>query len=318
MKVMEAIKQFFENSRLRHASTRLTTRSDTSLLELNSDREPSNSSPSSIPPPSRDIIGLDLSTSSALESPKKPSLIRRICATLPTPKKNKLFDTYSLPLTKRSSFQPPQRGVSHEQQQMFQNLADLLVNIHLGPAAASKQVMFVDQSDPNVIIQEFQDTQQFFEELKVADFLDFDQDRLDERFDKSYSFNDKRGELRGGLPYFVPSGWKKYGVKVEDFNSLRGWNMGYHGTTFNERNSILSLGLLLPGRCLGNGKFLVVRLGQRGASRFSPAIYATPSIHYAGLYAHPLYNESDHVYFQIAFQVRCFCLFISLPVSNSY
>jgi len=51
-----------------------------------------------------------------------------------------------------------------------------------------------------------------------------------------------------------------------------------------------------------DGSVVVKRLGQRGAKSGETLIYATPSIYYASLYAHPF--ELDGEYYQIAFQVR--------------
>ncbi len=106
---------------------------------------------------------------------------------------------------------------------------------------------------------------------------------------------------RGNKPYYCPSGWKRYGIKVakdaQEFNAKWGnWHVAYHGTADKNASKILATGLKVSR----NGCFY-----EPGV----PRIYVSPSIEYC---AHPRYarpwkkakiNDKDRWY-QLVFQCR--------------
>lgn len=102
-------------------------------------------------------------------------------------------------------------------------------------------------------------------------------------------------------PYFCPSGWIRFGVKVAEngteFDSKWGnWYIGYHGTSSKYATDILVSGL----RVSTTGCFYIDGV---------PRIYLSPSIEYS---AHPRYakpwtrKEPDGrtVWLQLIFQCR--------------
>ena len=133
---------------------------------------------------------------------------------------------------------------------------------------------------------------------------------MDERFNKRYAFEHEKGDglfywktplLYGGKPYYCPSGWMRYGVKVaedeQEFNAKCGnWYLAYHGTAGQHASSILASGL----RVSTEGCFY-----EKGVARLS----LSPSIEYA---AHPRYTRpwkqtgknGQTLWYQMVFQCR--------------
>eukprot|EP01083_Nonionella_stella_P069957 186843_1 len=81
-------------------------------------------------------------------------------------------------------------------------------------------------------------------------------------------------------PYYCPLGWKKYTVKVDNFNKYWNWPVAYHGTKFT-LSMMISFSKLRAG---GNPN---VKKAS-GADCFGTGVYFSPSIEYA---AHPLYSH---------------------------
>ncbi|CAF3537907.1 unnamed protein product [Rotaria socialis] len=140
--------------------------------------------------------------------------------------------------------------------------------------------------------------------LKVEDKL------MDPRWNKKYAWPDSPPEQgqywktpidQGGKPYYCPSGWTRFGVKVaedeKEFDSRWGnWYLAYHGTQDENASKILTSGL----RVSTNGCFYGDGV---------PRVYVSPSIEYC---AHPRYarpwkkaskNGKDRWY-QLVFQCR--------------
>ena len=106
---------------------------------------------------------------------------------------------------------------------------------------------------------------------------------------------------QGGKPYFCPSGWMRYGVKVSDtpeqFDAKWGtWHVAYHGTQGENASNILTSGL----RVSTQGCFYETGI---------PRVYVSPSIEYS---AHPRYaypwkrttKDGRTVWYQMVFQCR--------------
>jgi hypothetical protein len=138
---------------------------------------------------------------------------------------------------------------------------------------------------------------------EVRSYLEGDQAgvdlMMDPAWDKTYgpgathwdgALND--GCDRGREPYYCPKGWKRFGVRVPDFNDrLTGTAIVYHGT-----QSINTLAMLKRG-------FRGARGCYDGGDTVS---YYSPSIIYAshGRYAKVWKRKSDGKYLQMVFQCR--------------
>ena len=140
--------------------------------------------------------------------------------------------------------------------------------------------------------------------LKVKDKL------MDPRWNKEYiwsNVSDPKGSYwkgsldRGGKPYFCPTGWTRYGIKVaedgDEFERKWGdWYIAYHGTRSEHASNILTSGL----RVSTGGCFY-----EKGI----PRVYVSPSIEYC---AHPRYampwkqtkKNGQTVWYQLVFQCR--------------
>ena len=122
---------------------------------------------------------------------------------------------------------------------------------------------------------------------------------MDPAWDKTYGpgANNWTGDVndaydRGGEPYYCPKGWKRFGVRVPDFETrFPGTAIVYHGTQSNN-----TLGMLKSG-------FRGTRGCYDGGVEVS---YYSPSIIYAshGRYAKVWKRKSDGKYIQMVFQCR--------------
>lgn len=149
------------------------------------------------------------------------------------------------------------------------------------------------------------------ESITLGEFgLHVENHLMDERFNKRYVFEHEKGDgafywktplMYGGKPYYCPSGWKRYGVKVsktpEEFDAKWGnWYLAYHGTAGEHASSILTSGL----RVSTQGCFY-----EKGVAR----VYVSPSIEYS---AHPRYarpwkqisKNGQTLWYQMVFQCR--------------
>ncbi|CAF1383711.1 unnamed protein product [Adineta ricciae] len=148
------------------------------------------------------------------------------------------------------------------------------------------------------------------ESITLGEFgLNIEHRLMDPRWNKAYGW--EHGESgtefwstpinRGGRPYFCPSGWKRFGVKVaEDGNEFEtkwgNWYMAYHGTQGVNASKILTSGLKVSRE----GCFF-----DDGV----PRVYVSPSVEYCG---HPRYARpwkrtnkgGQPLWYQLVFQCR--------------
>lgn len=140
--------------------------------------------------------------------------------------------------------------------------------------------------------------------LKVEDKL------MDPRWNKIYGWQqDTEKNIQfwsspinqGGRPYYCPSGWKRFGIKVaeddKEFDARWGsWYLAYHGTRGENASKILTSGLKVSTTgCFYND-------GE-------PRVYVSPSIEYC---AHPRYaypwkqakQNGKVCWYQLVFQCR--------------
>ncbi|CAF1094550.1 unnamed protein product [Didymodactylos carnosus] len=101
---------------------------------------------------------------------------------------------------------------------------------------------------------------------------------------------------RGSKPYFCPTGWKRYGIKVantaDEFDERWGqWCIAYHGTEDTNAAPILNSGLRANHGIHGT-------LGK--------CVYVSPSIEYSAhpRYAKVRYDPRTGKYHQMIFQCR--------------
>ena len=133
---------------------------------------------------------------------------------------------------------------------------------------------------------------------------------MDPMWNKTYvgpGSNDAAGRYwkdpvsQGNRPYYCPSKWTRYGIKVaenaEEFDRKWGrWPVAYHGTRSENASDILVTGL----RVSTTGCFV-----SEGVSR----VYVSPSIEYS---AHPRYafpwtridKNGETIWYQLIFQCR--------------
>ncbi|UJR21795.1 hypothetical protein I4U23_024870 [Adineta vaga] len=148
------------------------------------------------------------------------------------------------------------------------------------------------------------------ESITLGEFgLKIENRLMDPRWNKKYGWAPGEPQAhfwatpinQGGKPYFCPSGWKRFGVKVaedeKEFDSKWGsWYMAYHGTRGENASKILTSGLKVSttGCFFGDGQ-----------SR----VYVSPSIEYC---AHPRYafpwkettKNGQSLWYQLVFQCR--------------
>jgi hypothetical protein len=107
------------------------------------------------------------------------------------------------------------------------------------------------------------------------------------------------GKHRGGRPYFCPSGWLRYNIKLEGINSseefdakFHDWPVAYHGTQSRYAASILRSGLKSGSGCFLQGD--------------EEGVYVSPSIAYSAhpRYAKPWWNAEKQEWVQMILQVR--------------
>jgi len=133
------------------------------------------------------------------------------------------------------------------------------------------------------------------------------------KYDAEYPETEAWCLTRGCMPYFCPSGWRRYGFypDVADTSEMdeimNHWHVAYHGTSKLNIDSIVENGLVPPG-ALVNGKPLEVQHGDAGDDG-KGTIYLTPSIEYAShwLYATPFIKrdtEGKSTYLYFVLQVR--------------
>ena len=103
------------------------------------------------------------------------------------------------------------------------------------------------------------------------------------KYSRLYSLDSANYGMRGGKPYYKPSGWLRYAIRQNNFEqTYRNWSVAYHGTTSDRMTSILQQGLQRPGDA-----GVAVAHGQV-RSRTKKTIYLSPSIEYA---AFPCYSQ---------------------------
>lgn len=111
--------------------------------------------------------------------------------------------------------------------------------------------------------------------------------------------DDGRRMKRGGQPYTIPAGWKRFAVSVKgqydkgDNSWLKedetGWAVAYHGTAKESLPGILCTGFKVGGR-------------QKFSDEIGAGVYCTPEIRVAQHYSRPQYVDGHAV--QIVLQLR--------------
>ena len=136
--------------------------------------------------------------------------------------------------------------------------------------------------------------------------IQLNEDKFNPRWNKSYgkgrsntfwSGGLKDGQSRGGVPYFCPSGWVRFALKVCDDaefgERFKEWGYLYHGTNGKYVGSILASGLRgSTGLCFCGSD--------------ESAVYMSPSIEYCGhpRYGRIQYNPETRRYVQVVLQCR--------------
>lgn len=139
--------------------------------------------------------------------------------------------------------------------------------------------------------------------IKIGSFeINLGHAELDSRYNRIYGKgadmtywegNCNDGIDRGRYPYYCPVGWKRFSLKVGDFDQkYTGWPVAYHGTKENCVALILSGGLKTFND-------IDIRGNSIKAAFFSPCIEYSASPRYA-----KIYKESDNNYIQIVLQCR--------------
>ena len=122
---------------------------------------------------------------------------------------------------------------------------------------------------------------------------------FDMTHDQAYEKEEKWCMIRGGRPYYAPSGWKRIGVNVPGFEEQFGaWPVSFHGTNCENVLSLLEFGLLNPGK----GAVKSIH-GAAYAKKGERPIYCTPSVEYASLYSKAL-KMNDGKWAQVVLQLR--------------
>lgn len=140
--------------------------------------------------------------------------------------------------------------------------------------------------------------------------LNVEANLMDPMWNRVYVWSKSNGPLetywsgsidRGNKPYYCPSGWKRYGIKVatsaQEFDAKwENWHIAYHGTANANALKILATGLKVST----DGCFF-----DEGI----PRVYVSPSIEYSAhpRYARPWKREMAHGkyrWYQLVFQCR--------------
>ena len=98
-----------------------------------------------------------------------------------------------------------------------------------------------------------------------------------------------------GHRYYCPNGWRRYSLKIDDFEKYQDWNVAYHGTKSNNLKGILTEGLWASDKTNGNH-----------CAVFGNGYYLSPSIEYCGhpRYAEPRLSKTRNLYIQTVIQCR--------------
>uniref|UniRef100_A0A0G4H0M9 Uncharacterized protein n=1 Tax=Chromera velia CCMP2878 TaxID=1169474 RepID=A0A0G4H0M9_9ALVE len=136
--------------------------------------------------------------------------------------------------------------------------------------------------------------------------------------DREFAPEEQRKMVRGGEPYFLPAGWTRAGMKMPDLSGCSQWYVAFDGKRFDNRNSLVKNGVLLPARVRSGGLVVLhlhqrVPTGDRSLSGTSNSSFGmrgakeekgwsvSQSIHYAALFAQPFGLEKT--YLQLVYQV---------------
>jgi len=147
-----------------------------------------------------------------------------------------------------------------------------------------------------VLTEHFDSAQDFFSLTREHDL----QELFDHRRSALFSPSPASFGLRGEQPYFKPSGWLRFALRVPDFERYASWSVAYHGTRDRAALSILLKGLQGP-----ETRGASAQNGQVGGS--GNTIYTSPSVEYA---AHPAYarflqlDAADDRWGQLVLQCR--------------
>lgn len=108
-------------------------------------------------------------------------------------------------------------------------------------------------------------------------------------------YDDNKEYTRGGKPYYLPVGFQSEGIKVKNF--IKYTCVGFHGTKAKNVKSIIENGFWLPsengGPLKGHYKLNDIHFD---IPNFADAIFVSPSIKYASLYAgKPIIAQNEKI-----------------------
>ena len=108
---------------------------------------------------------------------------------------------------------------------------------------------------------------------------------LDKKYSRDWEgFDDNKQYKRGGEPYYLPVGYQSEGIIVKKFINYS--CVGFHGTKAKNVKSIIEKGFLLPSENGGPLKgHYQLNKAYFDIPNFADAIFVSPSIKYASLYA---------------------------------
>jgi hypothetical protein len=142
-------------------------------------------------------------------------------------------------------------------------------------------------------------------------------------FEPKYNLDYSKGDMpetqqRGGLPYFLPIGWYRHGLKVDtkykdgvawigSTNSKGEWPVAFHGTRSTAVKSITDKGLLTSS--VIRDRMLAEAIQQKGEAVNRPGLYVATCCNGG---SHPYYTEKFEIQapsgknetFQAVFQCR--------------
>lgn len=149
---------------------------------------------------------------------------------------------------------------------------------------------------------EKEDEKEKKDEKEEEDIID--EDTKEKLLNKKFSrhWNDENGDIqyfRGGQSYYLPVGFLSHGIYVKNYKSYT--CVGFHGTFANVVFKIIKDGFKLPSE-LKNGvrKFhWKINETHHRIKCFANAIFVTPSINYATIYAYEKIEAEteDSIYF---------------------
>eukprot|EP00820_Chromera_velia_P027963 Cvel_11347.t1-p1 / transcript=Cvel_11347.t1 / gene=Cvel_11347 / organism=Chromera_velia_CCMP2878 / gene_product=hypothetical protein / transcript_product=hypothetical protein / location=Cvel_scaffold711:763-5287(-) / protein_length=588 / sequence_SO=supercontig / SO=protein_coding / is_pseudo=false len=98
-------------------------------------------------------------------------------------------------------------------------------------------------------------------EVRQCDFLCLNPFVFDPKGDRKFPSTNQK-TMRGGEPYFVPSGWTRLGLQVRNMAELNELAVAFSGWEFRDPHSLLKTGFLLPAQVMTNGRVIIRRFSS--------------------------------------------------------